>query len=184
MFCSGRPLIDERYRRQIRPTRNPNPRASAMADSGRSRTASSSESPSDAACDWAVLATTPSRSDASATMEPILARACFNTPPRLLLRHRPDVARGVRDLVRKTPDRISHVRHLLFQASKGVVISCVSRFVASFSVGRKIRCHPFLRNTTVCNVGARGRFRSSGASAILVHIQTLPQDQRHHQNWR
>src|ERR1700722_12375502 len=70
-----------RYLRQITPARNPSPRASASVDSGRSWIASSSVSPSEDACDWAVLATTPSRSDASDTMEPMLARACFR--PRL-----------------------------------------------------------------------------------------------------
>ncbi len=81
--AEGGPSIDERrslmrppgYRRQITPNRNPSPRASATAESGRSRTTSSSESPSEEACDRATPATTPSRSDASAATAPTLARA-------------------------------------------------------------------------------------------------------------
>ena len=81
--AEGGPSIDERrslmrppgYRRQITPNRNPSPRASATAESGRSRTTSSSESPSEEACDRATPATTPSRSDASAAAAPTLARA-------------------------------------------------------------------------------------------------------------
>jgi hypothetical protein len=79
----------------------------------------------------------------------------------LLLRNRPDVARGVRNLVRKTPDRVLHYRHLLLQASKSVIARGASRFSFPFSVGWKVSCHTFLQDTTVVsNVSLAGRFRS------------------------
>src|SRR5271156_2444186 len=79
----------------------------------------------------------------------------FHPTPRLILRNRADIACRVRNLVRKTAYRISHVRHLFLQADKGVVVACVPRFVASFSVGRKVRCHPFLRDTRPMSTSVR-----------------------------
>ena len=80
-------------------------------------------------------------------MDPTFAAGVFHTTSRLLSRDRANVARRIRNLVRKIADRISHVRHLLFQAGKSTVVACVSRFVASLSVGRNVGRPSVLRNT-------------------------------------
>src|SRR5580693_1527946 len=97
----------------------------------------------------------------------------FHPTSRLLLRNRADIACRVRNLVRKTANRISHCRHLLLQAGKGVVVACVSRFVAPFGAGRKVRCHPFLRNTRPMLTSLRAEGSAAGALAVLVDVQAL-----------
>src|SRR5579872_4316361 len=109
----------------------------------------------------------------------------FQAPLRLLLCSRPEIARRVRNLVRKTTDRILHRRHLLFQTSKSVIPRRDSRSVASFSVGWKISCHAHLRNRTSKATSTQAlMFPGLSCLVILIHIKPLLEDQRHHQNWR
>src|SRR5208283_2441448 len=67
----------QHYRRQVTPTRNPSPSASATVESGRSRITSSSVSSIEATCDCATFATALTRLDASATIESTFARVFY-----------------------------------------------------------------------------------------------------------
>src|SRR5271166_3923214 len=68
------------------------------------------------------------------------------SPLSLILRDGPDVARGVRNLIRKTSDGVFHGYHLFLQTSEGIVIFAARRRVGWARLGWWFSCHMFLRN--------------------------------------
>jgi hypothetical protein len=171
-----------RYLRQIIPAKNPSPTARTSVDSGRSCTAPSSESPSEDPCDCALLATTPSRPEASLTIDPILVRACFiplcgcscATVPRSL---------DASEIWSESPP-IAFLMFAISFSKRAKALSPVSR-VSLLLEGRRERqtSSVYPKHAFDVNVGPRGRF-PAGDLSVFVNIQTLLQDQRHHQNWR
>ena len=160
MFVASNVKDASRYLRQITPGQESEPEASATVDSGRSRTASSSESPSEAACDCALFGDharvdrtrhSPSTHIGARMVQARLACSCATAPMSL----------AASEIWSERPPIASLMVAISFsRRAKALSLPCLAPrcFVQRRMESQMSSVPP--RHHADVNAGSRGRFRT------------------------